>query len=204
MKIWISSNFKKHYNTSIDFLEHTWINFFESGKHEFLIIPNSVKNLKLFLINEKKPALVILPGGNNLFGRDKLTKNRLKIEKELIKYSINKKIALLGVCRGMQVINNYFGGEIEKISGHMKATSKIFFTEPIFNQKTIQVKCFHNFCIKSNLIPKELKIIATDKRNNVEMFRHYKKKIIGVMWHPEREKNYNRLNIIINQLSKKK
>ena len=204
MKIWISSNFKKHYNTSIDFLEHTWINFFESGKHEFLIIPNSVKNLKLILINEKKPDLVILPGGNNLFGRDKLTKNRLKIEKELIKYSISKKIALLGVCRGMQVINNYFGGEIKKISGHMKATSKIFFTEPFFNQKTIQVKCFHNFCIKSNLIPKELKIIATDKRNNVEMFKHYKKKIIGVMWHPEREKNYNRLNIIINQLSKKK
>jgi putative glutamine amidotransferase len=104
----------------------------------------------------------------------------------------------------MQVINNYFGGEIEKISGHMKATSKIFFTELFFNQKTIQVKCFHNFCIKSNLIPKELKIIATDKSNNVEMFKHYKKKIIGVMWHPEREKNYNRLNIIINQLLKKK
>ena len=202
MRIWISSNFKKHYNTSIEFLEHTWINFFESNKHDFLIIPNSIKNLKQILLCEKRPNLVILPGGNDLFGRDKLTKNRLKIEKELIKYSINKKIALLGICRGMQVINNYFGGRIGKISGHMKVTSKIFFKEPFFNKKTIQVKCFHNFCIKSDLIPKELKILGRDKKNNVEMFKHYKKKIIGVMWHPEREKNYHKLNIIINKLSK--
>ena len=200
MRIWISSNFKKHYSTSIDFLEHTWIKFFESGKHNFLIIPNSVGNLKKVLAYEKKPDLIVLPGGNDLFKKDNLSKKRLKIEKQLIKYVLKKKIPMLGICRGMQLINNYFGGGIEKISGHMKVTSKIFFTEPFFKLKSMQVKCFHNYCIKINSLPEELKIIATDKKNNVEMFRHIDQKIIGVMWHPEREKNYNKLNLIINKL----
>ena len=31
-------------------------------------------------------------------------------------------------------------------------------------------------------------IFAKDKMQNVEMFKHNKKKIYGVMWHPERKK----------------
>ena len=59
---------------------------------------------------KKKIDLIIIPGGNDLFKNDKLTKVRLKVEKELIKYSLKKNIPLLGVCRGMQVIN-YFLAE---------------------------------------------------------------------------------------------
>ncbi|MDB9739759.1 gamma-glutamyl-gamma-aminobutyrate hydrolase family protein [Candidatus Pelagibacter sp.] len=204
MKIWISSNFKKHYSTSIDFLEHTWINFFEKEKHNFVIIPNSIKNLEKILLYEKKPDLIILPGGNDLIGKDKLTKVRLKVEKKLIRYSINKKIALLGVCRGMQVINSYFGGRIKIFLGHMNVKTKIFFKEIFFKQKTLKVKCFHNYCIKNKSTPREFEIIATDKDKNVEMFKHKQKKIIGVMWHPERETNYIKLNFIIKRLLDKK
>ena len=32
MKILISSNFKKHFNTHVDFIDHYWIDFFEKKK----------------------------------------------------------------------------------------------------------------------------------------------------------------------------
>ena len=37
---------------------------------------------------------------------------RNKVEKSIIKFSIKNKIPLLGVCRGMQLVNIYFGGKI--------------------------------------------------------------------------------------------
>ena len=89
MKILISSNFKKHFKTHIDFIDHYWINF-SKKRHDFYVIPNSLKSLNLTLKIKKKIDLIIIPGGNDLFKNDKLTKVRLKVEKELIKYSLKK------------------------------------------------------------------------------------------------------------------
>ena len=49
--------------------------------------------------------MIILPGGNDLLSKDKISKIRLKVEFKMIKYGIKKNIPILGVCRGMQVIN---------------------------------------------------------------------------------------------------
>ena len=50
------------------------------------------------------------------------------------------------------------------------------------------------------LMKNKLKIIAIDKDNNVEIFKHKKKNIYGFMWHPERNNTYKDLNKIINRL----
>ena len=200
MKILISSNFKKHFKTHIDFIDHYWINFFEKKRHDFYVIPNSLKSLNLTLKIKKKIDLIIIPGGNDLFKNDKLTKVRLKVEKELIKYSLKKNIPLLGVCRGMQVINYFFGGKIIRVKNHMNTIHKIFFKNNFFEKKTIRVNSFHNYGILKKNLSKKLKILALDKEGNIEMFEGKNKKIIGVMWHPEREKNYKRLNKIFKKL----
>ena len=49
----------------------------------------------------------------------KLTLKRNKVEKSIIKFSIKNKIPLLGVCRGMQLVNIYFGGKI-RLKNHMR------------------------------------------------------------------------------------
>ena len=40
MSIIISSNYKKHYKTYIDFVDHYWINYFKIKKKTFFSIPN--------------------------------------------------------------------------------------------------------------------------------------------------------------------
>ena len=37
-------------------------------------------------------------------------------------------------------------------------------------------------------ISKKLEILASDNKGNIEMFKHKKLKILGVMWHPERKR----------------
>tara|TARA_B100001063_G_scaffold246770_1_gene287516 strand:- start:667 stop:1281 length:615 start_codon:yes stop_codon:yes gene_type:complete len=204
MKIYISSNFKKHFNTYIDFTDHYWIKYFDKKDNFFRLIPNSIKNLNRIIKDKKKIDLIILPGGNDLFGKDKLNKLRLKIEINLIKFGILNKIPILGVCRGMQVLNYHFGGKIKKIEGHMNTKHLINLNNTFFNKSQMKVNSFHNFCIPKKGVSKSFKILGVDQKDNIEMFTHKKYKIIGVMWHPERERNYNRLNLIIKNLIKKK
>ena len=200
MKILISSNYKKHFDTNIDFLDHHWINYFNKKNYQFELIPNSLKIAKKKIKQNKSSDLIIIPGGNDLFESDYLSMIRLKVEKELINCSLKNKIPLLGVCRGMQVINHYFGGKIKKIDKHMKTNHKIIFIKKIFKRKKMKVNSFHNFCIPEKLIAKEFLIYAKDETNNIEMFKHKKMKMYGVMWHPEREKNYRNLTLLIKKI----
>ena len=203
MKILISSNYKKHFNTNINFIDHYWINYFNKKNYEFELIPNSLKIAKKKIRQNKNCDLIIIPGGNDLFKNDYLSITRLKVEKELINYSLKNKIPLLGVCRGMQLLNFYFGGKIEKISGHMKKNTKIFFIDNFFKEKVIKVKCYHNFGIKKKSKSKKFITIAEDKDGNLEMFKHINEKILGVMWHPERESNFKKLDYIFKNFYKK-
>ena len=74
MKILISSNFKKHFDTHIDFIDHYWLKFFDKKKYDFLLVPNS-KILALKLIKDNKNIdLIIIPGGNDLLEKSNISK----------------------------------------------------------------------------------------------------------------------------------
>ena len=66
----------------------------------------------------------------------------------------------------------------------------------------MNVNSFHNYGIKKNGLAKKFEILAFDKSKNIEMFISKNNKIIGTMWHPEREKNKKLLIYFINFLSK--
>jgi len=133
---------------------------------------------------------LLLSGGNDLFqfSENDLSKKRDAFEKELLAFSISEKIPVLGVCRGMQLIGDYFGSTFTSVKGHAgtKHDLKINATSRYAHllKQISTVNSYHNYAIK--LPPESFLISATAQDDVIEAFEHKIEKILGVMWHSER------------------
>jgi putative glutamine amidotransferase len=186
------------YNEKRDAISHDWINLFQKNFLEPVLIPNCINNIRDYISSLNLNA-IILSGGDN--PGDDL--NRDNTEINIIKYAIEKKIPLLGICRGMQVLNNYFGGKVEKNQNndHVGKRHLINFTNKKFidelEQNEIEVNSFHNNVIYKKNLASSLKIFATSFDNTIEGFHHEKLPILGIMWHPEREKDIQISSVLL-------
>jgi gamma-glutamyl-gamma-aminobutyrate hydrolase PuuD len=181
----MGQQFIKDRNETIDFIDKKLIEFVSLQlNYEVILISNFIqknltkqkKNLNLLLQSNKIKG-IILSGGQDV-GTNKL---RDKTEITLIDFAIKNKIPLIGICRGMQLINFYFKGELKKVTGHVANTVKIY---SILTKKKREVKCFHSNGIKK--IGKNLIEIYRSDDGTIEAFKGEKHRILGVMWHPER------------------
>ena len=201
LNIGITSNLKEYYSGYIDFIDHYWLSYFEKKKINYYLIPNK-KKLSVKILN--KIDLLIIPGGNDVSNFLKTSRMRNNIENNLINICLKKNIPILGICRGAQLLNKNLGGKIQRVKNHMRTRHNVFFTKNnILKKKYLNVNSFHKDGIKKSDLSKKLNMIANDNDENVEMFISKNKKIIGTMWHPEREKNTLLLKKLINYLNKK-
>ena len=67
-------------------------------------------------LNIIKPEGLVLSGGED-FGVNKM---RDLTEIKLLKYFVQKKKPIVGICRGMLLISKFFGAMLYKISGHVR------------------------------------------------------------------------------------
>jgi putative glutamine amidotransferase len=183
----------EEYDEKRDAISQEWVNFIEKFDGIPIFIPNMLKDTKSFLQELELDGLV-LSGGDNK-GDDPY---RDRTEQDLIEYGIKNKIPILGVCRGMQVINDYFGGSylITKNNNHVAKNHDISITdkkiEKCLGIKKMEVNSFHHNVILEKNLGKNLKVFAKSINDNtIEGLLHEELPIIGVMWHPEREKDSN-------------
>ena len=184
------------YNEKRDALSQDWSIFFEKVGINPLLIPNTIKNVSSFLEDMQVQGL-ILSGGDNIGD----SQDRDKTEQKIINYSLGKKIPLIGICRGMQVINTFFGGTVETLENskhvgdpHFVSLNKNF---ALFLQaEKLQVNSFHNNVIKQKNLGKNLEPFAMASDHTIEGFYHTELPIVGVMWHPERTPNEKNEQII--------
>lgn len=181
-----------------DALSHDWPSLLEKIDAVPVLIPNSLVAIEKFLDNMNLNG-IILSGGDNI-GEFPL---RDKTENKILEYAINKKIPIFGVCRGMQIINKFFGGTIieTKDKKHVgKSHNIIVDKEKIFsflNDEEIMVNSFHNNIIIEKNLGKNLIAIAKDINDkSIEAFTHSDYQIIGTMWHPERMNDKNNKNLL--------
>jgi putative glutamine amidotransferase len=186
------------YNEKRDALSHDWTKFFNKLGAYPLLIPNTLKDIPSFLDDIKVEGL-ILSGGDNI--SDDV--DRDETEQQILNYSIEKKIPLVGVCRGMQVINKFFGGSIESLdnSEHVGNSHSVSLNEKFLSflqTKNLQVNSFHHNVIKQKNLGHDLEPFAVANDNTVEGFYHSELPIVGVMWHPERAQNHENELLIRN------
>ena len=154
-----------------------------------MALPNIDPSRAEQLVNEYDLDGIILTGGNSLHvlepNNPNVAPERDKFETELISLSVKNNIPILGVCRGMQIVNSYFGGTFEKISNHVAVEHELKIKSGDFDFPTL-VNSFHEWCIPASGLASNLKPLACDANENIEAFRHESFNVFGIMWHPER------------------
>ena len=173
-------------------LDTMWYDFIKSCG--FSLVPISVKqNIPQFL-QKMQISGIVFSGGNDLsaVNPEEVNKIRDAFEKELLKEAIKQNIPVIGVCRGMQLINDFFGGSLRQVTGHVATTHQIS-----GKNLTRFVNSFHNYALNDIHGDFAVDFVADD--GIVEAFHHKNKDVYAIMWHPEREKTFNHEDIAMFQ-----
>ena len=153
------------------------------------LIPILISNKSdLKFIKLINPVGLILSGGNDINPKS----NRFKTEKKLINWAKKNKKPLLGICHGLQMIAYLNGSKMKKVKGHVNTKHKLISIskEIKFPRK---VNSFHNLTLAN--CPKNFFVTAYSPEYFIEAIKHSFLKWEGWMWHPERDKKFNKLLI---------
>ena len=145
------------------------------------------------ILKRRYNKIVISPGPGN----PNQSGNCLKIVK-----SLYKKIPILGVCLGHQIIGQVFGSKIVQAKKLMHGkTSKIISKKiGILRNlpKSFEATRYHSLIIEKKSLSKHLEITAESKDGLVMGVQHKKYDVHGVQFHPESIKTKLRIKILKN------
>jgi putative glutamine amidotransferase len=178
-----------------------YVNFFESLGYLVILIPNNSSNIDKYV--DKDVIMIVLSGGNNvspiLYNSNErlldVYNERDACEQKLTEISIQKNIKLLGICRGFQFLNVYFGGcLVHNIHNHIGQNHSLISSLPYLNEQTSN--SYHSQGISTSCLSENLTILAKSGDGYIEAFKHKSMSILGVQWHPERQKKSYDLELI--------
>ena len=176
-------------------LDIRWGAFLQQCGFLSVILPVNA-NIEDYL-NFFKPQGLILTGGNDVAcyqPGDFLNKKRDEFELSLIDMIIGRKMPILGVCHGMQLIAHYFGLPLQKVEGHITDSHPIKINEQSIFGKFYKdgetVNSYHRFAVTNN-DDTFLTGVRMAKDEIIEGFQHRKYNIAAIMWHPERNEVFN-------------
>ena len=145
------------------------------------------------ILKRRYNKIVISPGPGN----PNQSGNCLKIVK-----SLYKKIPILGVCLGHQIIGQVFGSKIIQAKKLMHGkTSKIISKKMGILKnlpKSFEATRYHSLIIDKKSLSKHLEITAESKDGLVMGVQHKKYNVHGVQFHPESIKTKLGIKILKN------
>ena len=124
-------------------------------------------------------AGILLTGGNDLVAYGGDAPERDRTECTLLDFAKQRNIPVIGVCRGMQVIQHRFGVRLQPVEGHVTPSQRVR-----INGKLEEVNSYHKFAALQSC--PELEPWAFAEDGVIEALRTADNKLVGVMWHPER------------------
>jgi gamma-glutamyl-gamma-aminobutyrate hydrolase PuuD len=113
-------------------------------------------------------------------------------ERALLRYALHRDLPVLGVCRGLQLIWLEFGGELEHSIGHRAVRHGVRYVpdpELSLEQEWDAVNSYHNQVLRppSRALTERWSAFAYAEDETIEGVRFRQGRIVGLMWHPERE-----------------
>lgn len=172
----------KDYGEVRDALDEAWQQLFLRMNTALAPIPNAPRVAKSVL-ERLRPDAIILSGGNNPVSYGGTAEQRDLTDELLIRYAIEYEVPLLGVCRGMQSVALYFGGTLKKVEGHVAVRHEIE------GGIAREVNSYHGYAVDD---PGEnIRVVSKAKDGTVEAICHEIYHIYGIMWHPERVKEFS-------------
>ena len=150
------------------------------------------------IIKDKYDKIVISPGPGN----PNQSGNCIKIVK-----SLHKKIPILGVCLGHQIIGQVFGSKIIQAKQLMHGKTSTIKSNKIGILKDLPYKFeatrYHSLIIEKKTLSKELEITAETFDGLIMGIKHKIYNIHGVQFHPESIKTPLGLKILKNFINYK-
>jgi putative glutamine amidotransferase len=181
------------YSEPRDALALDWVSYMAfalPGVH-WMPVPSLGRDIVEFADAWKLDGL-ILSGGNDI-GENGL---RDTTERLLLEYFIGKGKPVLGICRGLQLLQTNLGGKLEKCDKvtHVAAQHEVNITEDPSGTHWAgkrQVNSFHRYGIRVEDLQPSLQALATTHDDWVEAARLENSAVLGLMWHPERDVQYS-------------
>lgn len=157
-----------------------------------MILPSSYNFREYF--KEIEISGIVLTGGNDLYSlsQDPLSLQRDRFEKSLLQYAIEHRIPVMGICRGMQIIAEYFGAALYPVEGHSAKKHEIIASENCrYHERSSSADLVNSYhCHAISSLPDCLHAVAAGKDGVIEAIEHTIFPIAAQMWHPERERPF--------------
>jgi len=197
--IFISPSLSKNKFGEIIF--STRVNYFEYFQKLGLYCTSSFvsKRKEIKKIANNSRAL-ILCGGGNIYKIEKKKINfiRDKFEISLMKEFIKKGKPIIAICRGFQLVASKTKSKILKVKNHVKRKHVVNIVKKnkFIRDNSYNTNSFHDFAIKD--LDKNFQINGVTRDGSIEIATNFKKKILCLMFHPERENiSKSKINEII-------
>lgn len=175
------------YGERRDCLDQAWTKFLLACGLLPVLVPN-VADAALALCEWVGIAGLLLTGGNDLAELGGDAPERDAVENALLGLAERRGLPVVGVCRGMQVIQQRFAIPLRRVEGHVTQRQVIR-----IDGEPREVNSYHRFAALESRPPLDVWAVADD--GVVKAIRHSAQAITGIMWHPERCVPFSRTDI---------
>jgi putative glutamine amidotransferase len=179
-----------------DALSHDWSIFLDRFGVTPILIPNVLEDPAEFLQSVDADGLLLTNGEDVGVS---VPPHRDTTESALVSFAMERRLPVLGVCRGFQFLNVYFGGSLTRdLKGncpgadeHVSRTGHpVDVIDPqfrgILGAARLSVNSFHNDGVTLENLAAPLRPFAVASGAIVEGWFHPECDVMAIQWHPER------------------
>ena len=193
---------------SSDIISHNYVSYLEGLGVEPILVSNAISHPRSYIAALDVQGMVFTAGNNispRSYGEGSMpctgiSDIRDMVERELLRTAVDEDLSVFGVCRGMQFINVFFGGTLDRDipskvgetvnhMGHSHVNRVVHpGIERWLTASTFTVNSFHDQGVTLDSMSPALEVFAVCEGDGlVEGILHPSRPILGSQWHPERE-----------------